>query len=306
MRNELFRRYKRNPILTPKMWQYPVLSVINPAAVKIQDEILLLVRVEDMSGYSHLTIVRSEDGKTNWQIDSEPTLKANISFGEFKYGLEDPRVVWIKERKEYIIICVSFRHKVTDEPPGISLISTKDFSSFERVSQPLIPPNKDACLFPETFEGSYALIHRPIVDGRADIWVSFSPDLHSWEDDRILLSARRRIWDSERIGLACPPIKTREGWLIFYHGTRGGIYRIGLALLHLEKLELIRRSEGCILAPEELYERVGNKPNVVFPCGHILDKDKLSIYYGAADSTVCLATASLEEILDYLMKCPEK
>ncbi|MCX6813802.1 MAG: glycosidase [Candidatus Azambacteria bacterium] len=308
---ELFKRYEGNPILTPENWPYKVASVFNPGAIKFNDEILLLVRVEDMQGYSHLTIAKSKNGKTNWQIDSKPILTAEPNFGEAVFGLEDPRIIWLEERQEYIITCVSFFKGVTGEPPGISLIATKDFSNFERLGRQLIPPNKDASLFPKTIKGYYALINRPIVEGRADIWVSFSKDLNFWGKDRALILARHRTWDSNRVGLGPPPIKTPEGWLIIYHGTRntasGTIYRVGLALLDLESLEVIRRSGDWVFGPKENYERVGDVDDVVFPCGAVINEktNELLVYYGAADSVVALATANLDDVLAYLKKCTE-
>ena len=268
-----------------------------------------MVRVEDKQGYSHLTIAKSKDGKTNWQINSEPTLAAEPNFGEAVFGLEDPRIVWLEERQEYIITCVSFFKGVTGEPPGISLIATKDFSNFERLGRQLIPPNKDASLFPKTIKGYYALINRPIVEGRADIWVSFSKDLNFWGKDRALILARHRTWDSNRVGLGPPPIETPEGWLIIYHGARntasGTIYRVGLALLDLETLEVIRRSRDWVFGPKERYERVGDVDDIVFPCGAVVDEktNELLVYYGAADSVVALAIANLDDVLAYLKKC---
>lgn len=312
---ELFKRYEGNPILTPENWPYGVGSVFNPGATKFNDEILLLVRVEDRQGYSHLTVAKSKDGKTNWQINSEPALAAEPEFGEAVFGLEDSRIVWLEERQEYIITCVSFFKGVTGEPPGISLIATKDFSNFERLGRQLIPPNKankDASLFPETFRGQYVLINRPIVGGSADIWVSFSSkDLDSWGKNRVLIPARDRTWDSDRVGLGPPPIKTPEGWLIIYHGARdtasGTIYRVGLALLDLETLEVIRRSRDWVFGPKELYERVGDVDDIVFPCGAVVDEktNELFVYYGAADSVVALATANLDDIYTYLKRCTE-
>ncbi|PIY73919.1 MAG: glycosidase, partial [Candidatus Portnoybacteria bacterium CG_4_10_14_0_8_um_filter_40_50] len=259
---EPFKRYEENPILTSKDWPYKAASVFNPGAIKFNDEILLLVRVEDGQGYSHLTIAKSKNGKTNWQIDPTPTLTAEPNFGEDVFGLEDPRIVWLEERQEYIITCVSFFKGVAGEPPGISLIATKDFSNFERLGRQLIPPNKDASLFPKTIKGYYALINRPIVEGRADIWVSFSKDLNFWGKDRPLILARHRTWDSDKIGLGPSPIETPEGWLIIYHGTRntasGSLYRVGLALLDLESLEVIRRGRDWVFGPKESYERVGD------------------------------------------------
>ncbi len=308
MERELFTRYEGNPIIISDDVPYPSLSVLNPGAAKLENEILLLLRVENTIGYSHLTIARSKDGETNWIIDSTPTLMADENYNEAEYGLEDPRITWIEKLQKYVITCVSFSGSKDDgdtgDPPGISFIGTKDFLRFERIGQALLPSNKDACLFPETFDNRFALIHRPVVEGKEHVWVSFSKDLKSWGGNRRLILTRNRCWDADRVGLSCPPIKTAIGWLIIYHGTRGGIYRIGLALLSFEDLKVIRRSKGCVFAPKEQYERVGNKSNVVFPCGCILVKDKLSIYYGAADSTVCLATASLKKIMDYLMECP--
>ena len=308
---ELFKRYEGNPILTAEDWPYEVASVFNPGAIKFNDEFLLLVRVEDKQGYSHLTTAKSKDGKTNWQIDSKPTLVAEPELGEDKIGLEDPKIVWLEERQEYVISCVSFFKGVAGEPPGISLIATKDFSNFEHLGRQLIPPNKDASLFPRKIRGYYALINRPIVEGRADIWVSFSKDLNSWGKDRTLILAGHRTWDSDRIGLGPPPIETPEGWLIIYHGSRntasGSLYRIGLALLDLETLEVIRRSRNWVFGPKESYERVGDVGNVVFPCGAIVDEktNELLVYYGAADFVVALVTANLNDVLEYLKKCTE-
>lgn len=309
-RKELFTRYVGNPILKPDMWPYSVAVVFNPGATMFDDEVLLLVRTVDRSEHSHLSIARSKDGRTNWRIDQKPALEADKKYNEAIFGLEDPRIVWLEDRQEYLIACVSFVFGVTGEPAGISLIATKDFSHFERLGQQLIPPNKDASLFPKTFNGLYALINRPIVEGRADIWVLFSPDLRYWGDHRVLLQARHRSWDAERVGLGPPPIETPEGWLLIYHGTRattsGSIYRVGMALLDLETLKVTHRAKDWILGPEQIYERIGYVNNIVFPCGAIVNEktNELLIYYGAADSVVGLVTANLEEVLNYLKQYP--
>ena len=142
--------------------------------------------------------------------------------------------------------------------------------------------------------------------------MSFSPDLTHWGDHHILLHARRGAWwDANKIGLSPPPLETPEGWLILYHGVRrtaaGCIYRLGLALLDLEDpCRVLRRSDDWIFAPEETYERQGDVNNVVFPCGWILDKTSgaIRIYYGAADTSIALATAQLSDLLGYLRECP--
>jgi len=144
------------------------------------------------------------------------------------------------------------------------------------------------------------------------MWISFSPDLKHWGDHRALIMTRTAYWDCHRVGLACQPIETQHGWLIFYHGVRntaaGAIYRLGLALLDLEQpWKVLRRSDEWVLGPRELYERIGDVSDVVFPTGAVVHKetDQLNLYYGAADSTVAVATANLSDCIDYILSCPE-
>ncbi|MBN1393016.1 MAG: hypothetical protein JW947_09470 [Sedimentisphaerales bacterium] len=306
--SELFTRYEGNPILTPGDWPYPVNSVFNPAAVKLNTEVLLLVRVEDMRGFSHLTVARSADGFTNWEIDPAPTMEADPHSHEEKWGLEDPRIVWLEEQKQFGITYTSF----SEGGPVVSLAITKNFRTFARLGTLLPPEDKDACLLPRRVKGRFALIHRPIVRGEAHMWISFSPDLKHWGDHRLLIPTRSAYWDCHRVGLACQPIETPHGWMLFYHGVRsttaGQIYRVGLALLDLdEPWRVLRRSDEWVLGPREMYERIGDVGGVVFPTGAIVQKEtnQLHLYYGAADCTVAVATAGLSNIIDYIMSCPE-
>ncbi len=305
---DLFKRYEGNPILTPENWSYPANAVMNPAAIKLNAETLLLVRVEDMRGFSHLTVARSADGFTNWQIDAEPTLEADQNSREEKWGLEDPRTIWLEEQKQFAITYTSF----SEGGPVVSLAITKNFKTFARLGALLPPEDKDACLFPRRFNGRFALIHRPIVRGQAHIWLSFSPDLKHWGDHRPLIKTRQAYWDCHRVGLACQPIETAQGWMIFYHGVRmttaGAIYRPGLALLDLEEpWHVLRRSDEWILGPRASYERVGDVGGVIFPTGATVTKEtgQLNLYYGAADCTVAVATANLSDTIDYCLSCPE-
>jgi len=305
---ELFDRFHGNPILTPENWPYPANAVMNPAAIRLNNETLLLVRVEDMCGFSHLTVARSADGFTNWQIDTQPTLEAEYSSREEKWGLEDPRIVWLEEQKQFAITYTSF----SEGGPIISLAITKNFRTFARLGGLLPPEDKDACLMPRRFKGRFALIHRPIVRGEAHMWISFSPDLKHWGDHRLLIRTRNAYWDSHRVGLACQPIETSLGWLLFYHGVRittsGAIYRLGLALLDLEEpWRVLRRSDEWVLGPRESYERIGDVGGVIFPTGATVTKEtnQLNLYYGAADCAIAVATAKLNECLDYIMSSPE-
>jgi len=296
----VFRRYGGNPILTPSTWPYQVNAVFNPAAAEFQGETLLLVRVEDLRGFSHLTVAKSKDGKTNWRISPHPSLEKEMKIGEEPYGIEDARIVWLEEEKKHAITYVCFSRG----GPLVSLAMTEDFQTFDRRG-PLLPPeDKDASLFPRRFRGRFALIHRPIIRGEGHIWICFSPDLEHWGDHRVVIPIRPGWWDSHRVGLGAQPIETSEGWLIIYHGVRmassGSIYRVGLALLDLdEPWKLISRSDQWVLSPTELYEQMGDVPGVVFPAGAVVNRDinELRLYYGAADTVVALATADLGELI---------
>jgi len=303
----LFSRYEQNPILTPAEWPYPANAVFNPGAVAVDGQTLLLVRVENMRGFSHLTAARSRNGKTDWQIDPHPTLEPDGEYREEQWALEDPRIVWLEEEGQYAVTYVSF----SQGGPLVSLATTTDFRTFTKYGALVPPEDKDACLFPRRFGGRFALIHRPMIRGEAHIWLAFSPDLKHWGDHRVLIPTRPGCWDSRRVGLGTQPIETADGWLIIYHGVRntaaGAIYRVGLALLDLEQpWKVIRRCDEWVFGPKAPYERLGEVPDVVFPTGAILDRNakEFRLYYGAADSTVGLAVADPDELVEYIKSCP--
>ncbi|MDI3297852.1 MAG: glycosidase [Bacillota bacterium] len=304
----LFRRHAANPILTADHWPYPANAVFNPAAAEVEKETLLVVRVEDLRGFSHLTVARSRNGVDGWRIDPSPTLLPDPGHQEEVWGLEDPRVVWLAEEGLWALTYVSFSRG----GPVVSLAVTRDFRRFERRGVLVPPEDKDAALLPRRVGGRWALIHRPVIRGEAHIWISFSEDLRYWGDHRILLPARPGWWDSARVGLGAPPIETPHGWLLIYHGVRvtasGSLYRVGLALLDLEEpTHVLRRSEEWVMSPRAAYERSGDVPGVIFPSGAIWDRasDELRLYYGAGDDKVALATARMSEVLAYLEGCPE-
>ena len=306
MRNqhlELFSRHLDNPILTASDWPYAVNSVFNPGATLLPDgTTLLLCRVEDRRGLSHLTVARSVNGIDNWQIDSRPTFAADpINFPEELWGVEDPRITYVEELKKYAIVYTAY----TRDGPGVSLALTEDFSQFERLGVIMAPEDKDAALLPHRIDGQWALIHRPVSAPRAHMWISFSENLYHWGRHKFMLEARRGAWwDANKIGLSPPPILTAKGWLVIYHGVRqtaaGAIYRLGLALFDLMKPEVcLKRGDEWIFGPEEIYERRGDVDNVVFPCGTTIapDGDTVRLYYGAADTSIAMATGSIQAML---------
>ncbi len=306
---ELLRRYEGNPILSPGDFPEMVNAVFNPGAILMDGRTVLLLRVEYRTGLSSLVTAMSDDGLTNWEIEPVRGLHPEVEGFAEHWGIEDPRITKVGD--EYFVVHVGF----SAAGPLVLLATTKDFVNWERRGILMSPEDKDAALFPTTFDGRWALIHRPApsMSGLgAHIWLSFSPDLRHWGDSQVLLPARRGgWWDANKVGIGPPPLLTEKGWLICYHGVKvtasGSIYRLGLALLDKDDpTKMIARGNEWILGPHESYERGGDVPDVVFPCGWILreDGDTLHLYYGAADTVVCVAQASLGALLDHLEAHP--
>jgi len=301
---ELFRRHAANPILTAADWPADVNVVFNPAAVQLANQTILLVRVEARTGISHIAVARSRDGVGGWRIDAEPLLMpAEEEDGEC-WGFEDPRAVWVDELGTHVISCTAYG----PAGPAVFLATSVDFKTVERLGIVAAPEDKNAALLPERIGGKWILFHRPTSNfgnQHPGISLSRSSDLRSWSAPEAVMAPRAGAWwDALRIGIGPPLIRTEHGWLLVYHGVKetvsGSIYRVGLALLDLdEPTRVLRRTDEWVLAPATEYERQGDVPNAIFPCGLIHDEKngELRLYYGAADTCVCLATASFDETL---------
>jgi predicted GH43/DUF377 family glycosyl hydrolase len=302
----LLHRHERNPILTAADWPYPVHTVFNPGATRLADgTTLLLCRVEDRRGHSHLCAARSANGIDGWRIDPAPTLLPDPgTHPEELWGIEDPRITFMEELGKYAVVYTAF----SKSGPGVALALTTDFVHFERLGLAMQPDDKDAALLPRRVEGNFALVHRPMAPTGAHIWMSFSPDLHAWGNHKPVLQARRGgWWDANKIGLSPPLIETPRGWLMLYHGVRqtasGALYRLGLALFDAARPDhCLLRGDEWIFGPEAPYECAGDVGHVAFPCGTTLgaDGDTLNVYYGAADTSIALATGSVGELLQWL------
>ena len=217
---ELFHRHAANPILTARDWPYPAHTVFNAGACQVGDETVLLVRVEDRRGHSHLTVARSNDGVSNWHIDSKPSFAPDpANYPEEAWGVEDPRLTWVEDRERMdhrLHGLLAQRtagvaggderlHHLYPARPG----HASRGQGCRRLSPPLRQPLRDDSS--AGFRGQLG----------AHIWLSFSPDLTHWGDHHILLHARRGAWwDANKIGLSPPPLETPEGWLLLYHGVR--------------------------------------------------------------------------------------
>lgn len=308
---EPFRRHPANPILTAADWPHSVNAVFNPAAVEIDGETVLLARVEARTGISHLTVARSTNGIDNWSVDEVPLLAPTEGNYDEQWGFEDARAVWVEELDTHVITCTAYG----PAGPAVYLAKSKDFRTIERLGVVVAPEDKNAALLPERVGGKWILFHRPTSgfgNVHPGISLSRSPDLVTWSPPESVMHPRTGAWwDSLRIGLGPPLIKTEHGWLLIYHGVKetvsGGIYRVGLALLDLEEpTHVLRRASNWVLAPRKPEERTGDVPNAIFPCGVIHDRERgeLRLYYGGADTTICLAIASFDEVLHMVLAAP--
>jgi predicted GH43/DUF377 family glycosyl hydrolase len=303
---QLLKRHDRNPILAAADWPYPVNSVFNPGAARLSDgTTLLLCRVEDRRGLSHLCAARSVNGRDEWEIEPVPTLVADPEHHpEELWGIEDPRITFVPELGKYAVVYTAF----AEGGPCVAMALTEDFRHFDRLGVVMQPEDKDAALLPRRIDGRWALIHRPASATTGHMWISYSDDLRNWGRHELMMEARRGgWWDADKIGLSCPLIETPEGWLAIYHGVKrnaaGSIYRLGLALFDLnDPGRCLQRADEWILTPEEAYERHGDVDNVIFPCGYTVaaDGDGLHLYYGAADTSIGLATGSIRAMLAWL------
>ncbi len=296
---DLLHRYEGNPILTLQDLPYPSNTVFNGTPVKIGNEYLLLIRVEGLQGTSFFALARSPDG-LHFTMEPEPCMLPATE-GPWQpweeFGIEDPRLTCC-DGVYYIVYTSVGRYGHC-----IMLASTEDFIHYKRLGRISGPGNKDGVLFPEKIDGLYARLDRPIGRGIGSVWISYSPDLIHWGRSDFLFGPRPRYWDSYRVGASAPPIRTDQGWLEIYHGVKmtsaGPIYRTGAVMLDLADPGIVLgRSLSPLQSPREDYERVGDVGNVVFACGAIVEDDQtVKVYYGAADTAICVASAPLGEII---------
>ncbi len=305
-KDEVFVRSDHNPLIQAKHLPYQANAVFNAAAADLEDEVLLLIRVESSSGRSHLIVARSSAGVGGWRFDDRALLHPSQNVPYESNGVEDCRITWMEDLQAWGLAYTAY----SEQGAGVALATTKDFKTVERIGMVAPPDNKNAALFPRKFDGHYALLHRP-RDGGGSVWISYSPDLVFWGRYSVVIPARGAPWwDAVRVGAGIPPIETPQGWLVVYHGVKevagGPIYRMGAALLDLERPhQLLGRTRRWLLSPRMDYERTGDAPNVVFACGGFVRGDKLWVYYGAADSSICLATADVSDVLSLISDAPD-
>lgn len=297
-------RFSGNPILRPieeHAWESR--EVFNAGAIYLDGKVHLLYRAIGNDNISRLGYATSIDG---FNIDErlpnpvfEPTTESE------KDGCEDPRLSEVDG--QLIMTYTALREYSHLQVYQVSLttISQEDFIQkkwnwdMRRLPFPGIR-NKNAVVFSQKVNGRYVMLHR--ID--PDLCVAYSDDLVKWCDMMSVMKPRADSWDNWKIGVAGTPIKINEGWLIIYHGISvERMYSLGVALLDGDHPEqVLYRSKEHILAPKEDYERFGKVPNVVFSCGNVILDNRLFVYYGGADSVLCVASISLDKLLSLIRR----
>lgn len=315
-------RFAGNPVLSHKDLPYPGTCVFNAGVAKFKGKYVMLFR-NDVGEWgnprfkgTNLGLAYSDDG-IKWSVENRAVWDQNDPHvQEFTRGdavrLYDPRMTVINDRV-YICFACDTKHGLRG---GIAV--TDDFQKFEILSLS-VPDNRNMALFPQKIGGKYVRLERPMPiysrgKDRFDMWISDSKDLKYWGNHQLLAGVENFPYANDKIGPAAPPIRTKKGWLVVTHCvdidyTRGKNgwedkwqkrYSAGVMLLDLkDPTKIVGLSPEPLIAPEAPYEIDGGfRDQVIFPCGCIAEDDgSVKIYYGAADTYVCLATAKLKDLI---------
>ena len=308
-------RHPANPILTAKDVPYKAALVFNAGVAKWQGRYVMVFRNDYGSLDEHrlegtnLGLAFSDDGVA-WEVAPKPCFEMHDDEILRAY---DPRLT-VLDGRVYMCFAVDTRHGVCG---GIAV--TDDFDHFEVLSIS-VPDNRNMVLFPETIGGMYVRLERPFpVYSRGgkelfDVWLSESPDLRFWGNSGLVLGTEHVPWCNAKIGPAAPPVKTPKGWLTSFHAvdvdpSRGKNgweaawkkrYTVGIMLLDLaDPRKVVGMCKQPLLAPEAPYEVDGGfRNNALFPGGMLLeDNGEVKLYYGSADTVMCLATANVDDLL---------
>lgn len=316
-------KHDNNPIIAPNpdnKWE--AFNTFNPAAVYAGNKVHILYRAQGFDYVSTVGYAASSDGITIDERCDKPVFKPHEGFeinkknaarhdfmsgGGFG-GCEDPRITVLDDR--VYMTYVAFDGWT---PPRLALTSIKlrDFLDHRwNWEKPVLisPPgiiDKSGCVFPEKVNGKYVFFHRVFPN----ILIDYVDDLNfdgknKWLKGQYQIKIRDNMWDSRKIGAGAPPIKTKDGWLLIYYGVDdrdASKYHIGAMLLDLnDPAHVLHRCKEPILSPTDDYENNGFKPGIAYPCGAVILKDELLVYYGGSDSVVCVATAKLDTFLEEL------
>jgi beta-1,4-mannooligosaccharide/beta-1,4-mannosyl-N-acetylglucosamine phosphorylase len=293
-------RYSKNPVIgwnpIPK-----AARIFNSAVASFDNGFAGVFRADQKNGRATLFSGKSKDA-LHWEIGPDPIswIDQNGRPNPTSYAY-DPRLVEIEDTY-YIVWCDDMHG------PSIGLGRTKDFKTFTRMPNPLLPFNRNGVLFPRKIDGKYYLLSRPSDSGHTpfgDIFISESPDLIYWGNHKYVMGrGGKGWWQGVKIGAGPIPIETTEGWLLFYHGVsttcNGFVYSFGAVILDINNpAKVLYRTRDYLLTPEKEYETTGFVPNVAFPCANLFDAEtgRIAIYYGAADTYTAVAFTQENELI---------
>ncbi|MBI1755454.1 hypothetical protein HYR65_04235 [Candidatus Azambacteria bacterium] len=307
-------RYPGNPIITPdpdRAWKRK--AACNPAALAAGNNVHILYRAMSEDNTSTFGYAASRNGFSITELPPDPVYTPRASFEQKlvpggNSGCEDPRLTKIGTT---VYLCYTAYDGAHPPRVALSSISFADFTakrwtwSAPKLISPPGMDDKDAALFPKKFNGKFAILHRLNGEG---IWLDYVNDLNfdgsQWIKGDIIMKVRTGPRDSRKIGIAAPPLETKKGWLLLYHGIskkEDHHYHVRAALLDLKNpAKVISRTTEPILETEMPYEKEGQVANVVFPCGAVIIQKRLFVYYGCADTVVGVASVGLDELLQKL------
>jgi predicted GH43/DUF377 family glycosyl hydrolase len=308
-------RFEKNPIIAPMAehaWEAK--ATFNPAAVYEGGKARIFYRAMSQDNTSVIGYASSADGIDIAKRLTEPVYVPREEFEQKRVpggnsGCEDPRISKIGN---VLYMCYTAFDGIGPPRVAFTSIGVQEMldHNWNWTKSVLISPpgmdDKDAAIFPKKIDGRYWFLHRL----GSDIWIDSTADLNfdgktKFLGGKILMRPRDTAWDSKRIGISGPPIETKEGWLLLYHGIskRTGHYNIRAALLDLKNPEkILYRTHDTLLEPKMPYEREGIVPNVVFPCGAVVIRNQLFVYYGGADKVTCVATIDIKALISGLVK----
>jgi predicted GH43/DUF377 family glycosyl hydrolase len=336
-------RCPENPIVRPGLYEWRMAVTFNPAVIYDEGKFYMYERAAGglRPFHCYIGMLESEDGIHFKHTLPEPVITPEMCGS--KYGsVQDPRIVRIDETyyitfafrpyawcsnptgvgvpESYQVEFPGFSGKDEDNQTRSGVAASKDRIHWTIVGWVNPPPadDRNVILFPEKINGRFAVLRRPSAfvgtdtkhtDEQPCIRISFSDDLKSWSEPQVVIRPQYK-WEDNRIGGSTPPIRTKDGWLVFYHGvqsiyppTRRVVYRMSAMLLDLkDPTKVLARCPEPIMEPQEYYEKFGLYiPNVIFPTAAVVKDGLVHIYYGVCDTAIALATISLDDLLRHIL-----
>lgn len=317
--SSVLKKFIENPIIAPRpenSWE--AWQTFNPAAILLDNKVHFIYRAIGVDGLSRFGYAASADGFEINERSSDCVYEHHLAGSpKFSYfgsggsfgGCEDPRLTRVGDEDRIFMTYTACDGGLR---VGLTSIKIKDFLKKNwrwKKSLLISAPyqvHKNWVIFPEKINGQYAILHSL----NPELTIAYLDDLDFEDGSHVESfyggSKREKSWDTYVRGVAAPPLKTEDGWLVFYHAIDekdSGKYKVGALLLDLKNpRKILFRSEKPILEPEEFYENNGYKGGVVYLSGAVIKDKQLILYYGGADSYVCAASADLGEFLAELKK----